>query len=645
VWIVVLFFYPVIGNTVDLNSIVSGIIFTTGAWSLGILILYRVECINELRGIAKDGIAILLGAIVFFWLLFALPLLFNNAVFYGLTILFLLSVVMLKRVQPLSFDLGSLLAISLGLFYFTVLSIDKELTYALGSEPIQVASDIWDAFYYTSIVASMKTGALTAIFEVGTPLNYQLGSFFAPASFSGLTQISSHISLWGCWMPFYKILGLLLIAEFVLIIAQVRYAVWQKAIVVFLFIFLIPLHPEYILKLEYEKFILKGMGYLIPETSPPTAMSFAWISLIGIAVLSGKTMKYNLYTSIFIILLLSALILVKVPMFIPFAVFIGIISLALAAKKNYQLFLICCFSFFLSVVIYKFNYGDEGQSVVSFKIGYLPLLFAKYAGFTNILAGYAVLFVMLLFYGGLRYLGLYFLWKNHSVNLNVTIVTALLLSILAAVLIASSFNIVYLNPAGEFYDGTMDLDQFVRASFGLMGIIPAAGFILIFYGNSSKRLKQISIGLCICWSGLAFVGMTNEERDDVKPVNTSWYDEVKEEMRTHKPKLSAIHSSSKYSGQQLAADDLGVFWVSTIGKEGGYNLSNKNYWRGKVMDLCLSSDSSIQIQAYQTLIENNVDAIIASPETIKELKLFAKYNKLKQPAGLQWIYPLQQADR
>lgn len=62
------------------------------------------------------------------------------------------------------------------------------------------------------------------------------------------------------------------------------------------------------------------------------------------------------------------------------------------------------------------------------------------------------------------------------------------------------------------------------------------------------------------------------------------------------------------------------------------------------MDQCLSTDSSIQTQAYKTLIDNEVDVIIASPETKDQLALFAKYNKLEFPPG-KWLIQLQPSKR
>ena len=59
------------------------------------------------------------------------------------------------------------------------------------------------------------------------------------------------------------------------------------------------------------------------------------------------------------------------------------------------------------------------------------------------------------------------------------------------------------------------------------------------------------------------------------------------------------------------------------------------------MDQCLSEDSEIQIEAYQTLLENKVDVIIASPETKVQLERFARTNNLSLAKECDWIYSLK----
>ena len=58
------------------------------------------------------------------------------------------------------------------------------------------------------------------------------------------------------------------------------------------------------------------------------------------------------------------------------------------------------------------------------------------------------------------------------------------------------------------------------------------------------------------------------------------------------------------------------------------------------MESCLSADSADQVRAFQVLLENQVDVIIASPETKEQIALFAKTNKLELPDEFIWVYPL-----
>ncbi|HIA12455.1 MAG TPA: hypothetical protein EYN69_10355 [Flavobacteriales bacterium] len=645
VWIAILFFYPIIGQTLDLVSVLSGAVFIVGAWSLGILVLFRVESINLLRGIVKDGIAILLGTVAMFWIYFMFSESFHETIFYAFSISLFLGVLALKRVTLLNIDLSTLITIVIVIIFITIIRESSDLLRSYSEGPIRFRLEHWDPIYSTSIVASLRFGVLEAIYQVGTPLNDQLGSYFAPAVFSASTDISSHISLYGCWMPFYKILGYLTITEFVLKIAATKYSLWHKPLIVLLFFFLPPLHPEYLLKLDVEKFIWLGTGYVLPQVGIPLTMSFVWISIIGIIVFYRNTMKYNFLSGVLMVALISLLLLVKIPMYFPFTVFLGVIAIYQAMKRNYDLFIVCFFSLLVSVVFYYFNYTQDGQTEVTFSFGWILIEYAALLGSKSMWMGLAVISSMMLIWGGIRYLGLFLLVKSDNQdNNNKIVVLATVISLGASLLMCMIVKILYLDESGAvLYDGTFDIEQFLKCAFGLLGIVTIAGFISIFDQREPRRLFYFSLVLCIVWSGLALASIVKRDIE-MTLISTKWYDEVTKEMLALKPKLSVINSSNVYSGQYLTATDLGKFWVSTVGKEGGYNLSTLNSWRWKVMDQCLSTDSSIQTQAYKTLIDNEVDVIIASPETKDQLALFAKYNKLEFPPG-KWLIQLQPSKR
>ena len=642
----VLFFFPLIGRTLSVIEVLSGAVFVTGAWATGIVLLTRIESITSLHSITKDGIAILLGSLVLFSIIYLIPQGYSHILFYCVTCIALLSILLFKRVQVVCLDFGSLLAIAVVIIYYGLLRESGDYVRSVMEEPVHFVGEIWDPVYYTAIVSSMKHGTFNAIFEVGTPINYQIGSFIAPAAFSGLTGISSHVSLWGCWMPFYKVIGLLSISEFILKISLVRYSVWTKPLIVTLFFFLAPLHPEYILKLDFEKFIWLGSGYLIPGGSPPFTMSLAWMGLIGLIVFSSLTtsneFKYNWYSSILLVVLISSLELVKIPMYFPFAVFIGVIALSQIRKRNFHLFLICFASLIISIFIYQYNYDETGQTQVTLKFGWMPLHFASLADFKGILSGFGVIAAVYLIWGGIRYLGLYLLLKkgNFKSYTNNTIIVAILISICLSTLVASSFEILYVNAEGKtLVDGTFDLEQFVRGAFGILGVVSIAGFINLFYTTVKGRLKKVTVIVVIIWCMLAIVSTLNMH-SRITPSDSSWYREVRLEMGDLRFQLATIFPSNKYPGQLLVAADLGAFWVTARGNTGGFSLSNANSWRHEVMDQCISADTLEQQKAYQILIDNNVDVIIASPETKNQLALFAKYNKLEFPSG-KWLIPLK----
>lgn len=627
-------------------EILSGVFFILGAWAMGITFLVKMASISSLDGIVKDGIAILFGSITLFLIIYLVPAVYSQLVYYCLICIVLSNIVFFKRAQILAKDLGSLLAIGVVLVYYGLLRESGDHIRSLMEEPVHFIDEIWDPVYYTAIVSSMKYGTFNAIYEVGTPINYQIGSFIAPSAFSGLTGISSHVSLWGCWMPFYKVIGLLSISEFVLKIALVRHSVWTKPLIVVLFFFLAPLHPEYILKLDFEKFIWLGSGYLIPGGSPPFSMSIAWVGIIGIIVFSSvsssRAFQYDWYSLTLLVALISSLILVKIPMYFPFAVFIGVVALAQVKKRNFQLFFICLASLIISILIYQYNYDETGQTQVSLKFGWMPLHFANLAGLKGIFPGIAVIAIVFLIWGGIRYVGLYLLLKimDFKSYINNTIAVAIIMSILLSTLIASSFEILYVNAEGvALYDGTFDLEQFVRGAFGILGVVSIAGFLNFFYSTVDSRLKKALVAVVMMWCTLALVSTLNI-RAQITSSDSVWFQQVKLEMLDITPQLTTILPSDEYSGQLLVAADLGAFWVTARGHTGGFSLSNNNSWRHDVMDQCISPDSSDQIQAYQTLIENEVDVLIASPETKDQLALFAKYNKLEFLSG-KWLIQLQ----
>jgi hypothetical protein len=280
---------------------------------------------------------------------------------------------------------------------------------------------------------------------------------------------------------------------------------------------------------------------------------------------------------------------------------------------------------------------------VSFSFGYLAEVYAGLAGMEGMLPGLAVLLIMFVIWGGIRFLGLFFLVKsdNAKINSSNSIVVGLIISMLCCFMMGMIFEINYVDGNGKvLYTGIQDLEQFIRGSYGLLTVVTIAGFLYFIHGEVSKNMRRASIAVTTIWCLLTLMS-THQRSVESRSLNIPWYAEVEHEIDVLDAKLAATHPSSIYSGQFLAATGMCDFWVAVRAKVGGYNLSNVNAWRYEIMDHCLSSDSTEQVQAYHKLLENKVDVLVASPETKGQLALFARRNNLELPADFKWVYPLR----
>jgi hypothetical protein len=515
----------------------------------------------------------------------------------------------------------------------------------LSELPIHYDKEIWDSIYFTTIITSLRHGPLaTAWYELGTPLNYQTGGYFAPSGFAACSGISSHVVLWGIWMPFYKTLTYVMVADVAFTFLNIKEKnFWLRPSIVLMFLLLTPLHPLYLLKLDFKNIIFLGDGYLLPGGNPSFTSSFPWMFAAFILFIANIRNELNLFSRCIFILITAFLVLLKIPMAFAFFVFIGFTTLLLTIKsRNWRLFFEVLIAGLLALIFYKINYADNGLSRISLKFGYLFDTYAKLAGFKSLYIGILVVGLLYIIWGSIRFLGIYFLWRKNDESTQIYKFTSIsvIVTLLTCTLIPSFLtNKLYDINNKYILDATFDFEQFIRATFLLITITAIFGFVQLL-GDQALKYKKVIIFTLIIWCTLSFSSLVVRSLNQHAQVeNCDWVTEVVSELKEAKPALSAMVPSNTYSGQMLVANDLGPFWVSVAIKEGGYNMNNKNSWRWQIIYNCVSDSIAQQKNAYAVLKKEGVSLIIMNPDTKDKLKTFQKNNGITE-SKFKWLLVL-----
>jgi hypothetical protein len=629
-----------------------------GGWAIGTLVINRVESLNEMSGLSRDGVALVVGTCLMLPIC-ALPM----AEPYIKILLGCLCVISLtissyfRRPTFAAPNTAELMAVIVAFTLATLLSVGNgDLMRGSTRLPVtQTASlteGIFDGEFFTSMVATMRHGTITsAIFEKGSPLAYQIVGGFAPAAFAAASGAPSQVALWGVWVPLFKILGLLLIAEVAVRFVSPIYRsrIWICALAIGLFVFLQPLHPRYLMKGVPQNFVWPGMGWVWGGLELSTIAGIVWAGLaLVMAFPATPTRRPNRSELVFLGVVVATLLSVKVPIFFAVGSFLTTVGLIRAWRGDRSLIYTLVLAAPFSVLIYWWAF--QGSTISSsFGFGYLPRYFAglfKISGggprvlVIGTLAGLALIGL----WGAIRWFGIAFLfWGLDRIGLKERgqeAAVATVAALLACSAVATCLNIVQhrgvaLNSQAETTDQGFNLLQFPTAAFFMVSVFGLTG-LLGWILSQQGVMRRVSISVVGVWCLLAAISLVLANTHAPKTIDDNWLKAVLQEIGNSNHGLMAIDPSLSYPGLSITSADVGPFWVA----QNHINKTAAISYRWKVFDDALSGDATRQISACEKLKDEGVDTLIATVETESQIENFSRVCDFQRPAGNRWVWHL-----
>lgn len=540
--------------------------------------------------------------------------------------------------KPPIHPLALFTAMAIPLIYFF---ISGDAVQAVHSVPFQAKGALPDSFFFTLVAHSYSQFPFSnSFFDYGAELSYQPVAFFPPALLTKLSGIPAQVTLWSIWMPFYMISAPLIIAY-----TAIKYFFKSRKHINICFVFavvlfysLAPINPKYLISLNIEKIVWLGTGYLLPGGNPPYTAAMLLGGIILFLFFSKQS--FSLTDKILMVVLTALLIKTKIAFYIPFGIFIGVISLLEyfkdGQKERIKLLLL---SLIPALLIYLYPFTSSTSAQFFFNPGYYVNYFMKLTNSSSLLNGTLIMIVSLALWGGIRFLVIAVGLIKKSQKSRALVfgaLTALILSLTLPLLL----RLKMIAPDGTLLqDVTFDLVQFVRGGFFIFTI--AGMFIIFSFWKEFFSNKRVLIPL-VLFCGL--VNMSNITRLSTKKMveeNQKWRTEVRNELNTVNPEgLLAIKGSRKYSGQLLAAEGYGPWWFTTKRGDGsGYIMGNKNYYRAVAIDSIFEGNTPEK--TLNLMKTENVEYIIATPETKPRLDSLQNTDlNITRKGIFKWLYKI-----
>jgi hypothetical protein len=638
-------------QAVTITGCLTLLLIVLGSYYIGAVLLIPVNITGLLLPVSHAAISIFLGSLVFSMAVFITTGALSLSI-----ILLIISIIIattLRKKTILSFGISTPGIVLFAMALLFICMSSEDLTKQFSAH--QAGTDCYpaDSYYFNAVVASIRKGTIySAVYEKDAALNYQLFGFFIPALWADMLNISSHLSLWGLALPFYKLLIVLFCYE--LCFYYLKDKVSRNnyvfiALSVTLPILLAPLHPLYVLKGNVTKFIFYGISYLVPAgTIPfPIAIVLLLFCLFLFAKIDWKNRRITADKLLFIFFL-SAMIIAKFPMYVSFVFFLGgiILKRVLFDKEkitNYLGYGIT--SVLLSFIIYKVCMDQASGGHNYFKYGFLAELFGSWygkkpVGLANNIIITALIILSYLLWTGLRLLGLLGMVRSKMPKL-AEYLPACLLSLLGATIMASFLRIETVNSKGQVIsDNTFNSLGFIRSSFYFISIVGTIGILYFIYASDLKRrYVNAIIAVTVIWCGLALMttAKTMWPNEPCPPV--AWYYENYDQLKTGKYNdgLIVINPNKSYYGIMLSSSDLGSYW-SCVDRSGtSYNATTKNEYRWDIFKNLLQHPE----EQYLLKMKNEgVKYIITTPVDSQQIArastLFPRH--LQKVKDTRWIY-------
>lgn len=516
-----------------------------------------------------------------------------------------------------------------------------------------------DSYFFTSLVASVRQGSIfSAVYEVNSPINYQLLPFFIPALWADMLHLSSHQALWALASPFYKVMAILLTYElsyYFLKDKVSRTNYWFMLLAVFLPILLAPLHPLYLLKLNIKNFIFNGMGYLVPAgtVTYPLSIALFLLCLLLFCNIDWKSKKIS-GDKLFFIISFSILVLAKIPIYIAFLFFLGAIVLkrVLFDKENIMRYVGCFLaSLLLTYLLFRLCMGHSPLRAKNyFKYGYLNDLFAEWyhkgsKGFVNNLVITGIILYTYTIWIGVKFIGLGALIKTKTKKLNEFAIGALI-SLLCTTLLASFLRMEAIDKNNHMIaDMTFNIQQFIRSGFYLVSIVSSIGILYFFYSCAVKKFYfRAAMFIIITWCAIALTTIlyyTVEKMKTTDDQKVAWYDVNYKLLRTGKYNdgLITVNPGGFMYGIMISSSDYGKYWSAMNRTGTNYNSTSKNEYRWDIFERLITHPEEKDLLKMKS---EGVKYIISTPQDSSQLTnvslLFPQHlHKIKET---EWIYQI-----
>ena len=648
--IIFLFFFYTINPDFEISSFLKALFFIFLSYLSGNLLLGHTRLISRYSQMAGTGLSIFIGGTLlwFIWrLIYELNI--NSNYLFLIYFVFIYFVFrknfQFTRTKIVLYEILSYIILFVFIFY------GRNIFETLSNVPIK-AGNFVDNFFYTSLVVSLKTtGINSAFFDVGAPIKYHIGGFFFPAVLSAISGINAHISTWVIFVPFIRFLSLLVMSETIAIILTNYFSLKNKPFALLslmgliLYLFTFSLNPKYLLSLNVEKFLWIGTPVTIPDM-PALATGFL-MSFWSVALYFDKKLLQTKTGSIAFILISSSIIVFKSTFYFIFLSFTGLFALwdFFYNKKRNNIILIIL-SFSLAIIWYYIFFTGGDTLIFKIKPFFLSEYFVKKSIFIGTLIS---LFVILIIWPGIKLLLILTAFTNNRFRnqKNLVFFTITFLTLIFSTIPSFLFRIYNIDGNREVWANmSYDLIQFIKAGitfFNFGAIILLLSFIFSTY---SKQLKKIMLIALFMYGLLVATSMLYYNINMYKTLKFSppkWETKVINTINENKLNgLFAVRASNKYSGQFIAANEVGPWYTCVIKKTGGVSLNSKNWYRYKLL-LKLENDT-ISLQEKEEIIKifktNGVTYLIATPENNKYYKELSNNKILKQNIRSKWIYEI-----
>ena len=652
-------------HTCTLSNTVILFLYLSCFYVIGCSLLVRVGVAHLLLPVSNAGLSIVLGGALFSTLIFVTA---NPVILTVLLVLFTLLLLVFSR-KNMDWSVKLFLP---GAFAFVVailicISISGfDLFQQFSAHLPNRTFSFTDTYYYTAMVATIRRGSIfNAVYEVGSPLNYQVLSFFMPAMLANVLNISSHQALWGMAQPLYKVMAVLLCYEvcfFFLKDKVTRYNYLFILLALSMPVLLAPLHPLYVLKGVVKYFMLICLAYLLPngEFSGPGSVTLPFtiilflLTLLLFSKINWKDRKISA-DKLFFTLVIAVMVISKLTLYVCCGALIGVIVLkrVLFDKEkliNYIGYILG--SFVISYVLSAICFTQSPITARSYvKYGLLEHFVAQgykrsTEGMVNnmIVIGYVVFSYLL--WTSIKLLGLFTLVKSKIAQLSELFTGGVAVVFFTSIL-ASALQLAVLDKHGHvIVDSSFDLIQFVENSFYILTIISVIGMMTFFYNFKIKKTYRniLLVFTCIwcCLSLRSIVYIFDNNRHTKELSQYSWYLDNYNALKTGKYEdgLIVVNPNVNYYGIMLASSDYGKYWTAMDRSGGNYNCTRKNEYR---WDMFKSLWGTHEEKYLIAMKNDGVKYIVSTPaDSMAFTDISTRFPQHIHKIGdTKWIYELE----